>query len=171
MVSPILVGISMVLIFSFLGRSYIWYVVEGILNRLATPFELVEANSIYHLLCLLFAHAANCFLFCTFYRLAHILLRERSNGGKLPFKINAIHWVIISLIVAISIADFALWVIIYFAFLVLEGNYQPVEITRYVILWLASWEITAWAAYLAIKAKRTQSILKVRDSSTLAGRI
>ena len=137
--------------------------VEGILNRLTTPFELVEANSIYHLLCLLFAHAANCFLCCTFYRLVHILLERLSNGGKLPFRINVVHWVVMSLIVALSIADFALWVIIYFVFLVLEGNYQPVEITRYVILWLASWEITAWSAFLVVKAKRTQPALRVSD--------
>lgn len=135
--------------------------VESILTLLTTPFGLVEPNSIYHLLCLLFEHGAICFLFCTFYRITHILLRCSNNGKRLPVKINTVHWVIFSLIVAISIANFALWVIIYFAFLVVEGNYQPIEITRLVILWLASWEITAWAAYLAIKAKRTKSNLTV----------
>lgn len=69
---------------------------------------------------------------------------------------------IFSFIVAISIANFALWVIIYFVFLVVEWNYQPVEITRLVILWVASWEITAWAAYIAIKARRAKSNLAVR---------
>ncbi|KAJ5339564.1 hypothetical protein N7452_006292 [Penicillium brevicompactum] len=149
--------------------SYIWYVVEGIRDRLTTPFELVETNSIYHLLCLLFEHAAICFLFCVFYRLTHILLKLSRYGAKLPAKINAIHWVIFSFLVAISIANFALWVIIYFAFLVVEWNYQPVEITRLVILWVASWEITAWAAYIAIKARRAKSNLAAPAVALLCG--
>lgn len=140
--------------------------VESIFNHLRAPLELVETNSIYHLLYLLFAHAAICFLFCTLYRFLHILLNVSfigsSNGGKSLAIVRTIHWIVLTLIVAISIADFALWVIISFAFLVIEGNYQPVEITRYVILWLASWEITGWAAVLAIKARRAQSILIVR---------
>ena len=138
---------------------------EGITDRLTAPVEAVGINSIYGLLSLLFAHAAVCFLFCTFYRLTHILLKASNDGGKLPAKINVIHWVTLTLIVAITIADFVLWAIVYFSFLVLEGNYRPVQITRSVLVWLASWEITAWALFLAIKAKRT-SILKVCPTRT-----
>jgi hypothetical protein len=150
----------------FFYSSYIWYVVQSITERLNAPYGEIGINLIYALLCLLFGHAAICFLFCTFYRLVHILLRASNEGAKLPVKINVVHWTILALIVVLSIADFALWVVEDFSFLVLDGDYRPVQVTRSVLIWLASWEITAWAAFLAIKTKRTSSF-KVGHSPCL----
>jgi hypothetical protein len=128
--------------------------VEGITGRLTAPLD-GDINLIYGLLCELFEHAAICFLFCVFHRLTHILMRASDDAGKLPAQINVVHWIILVLIVVMSIADFALWVVVDFSFLVLDGDYRPVEITRSVLIWLASWEITAWAVVLLIQAKRT----------------
>jgi hypothetical protein len=133
--------------------------VEAIADRWTAPFD-DDANLIYGLLCVLFEYTAICLLFCVFYRLMHVLLRASNEARKLPAKLNVVHWTILVLIVILSIADFALWVIVEFSFLVLGEDYRPVQVTRSVLIWLASWEITAWTIYLFIRAKQT-TILRV----------
>lgn len=152
----------------FFCRYYIWYLVMAITSLISGP--VAQLGSIYQALSLLFMYAAICLLFCTFYRLIHMTLGT-TNGGRVPPVLRLIHWVIFGVIVALSIADFVIWIVYGFLLVTFAKVYEPMTIALYVLYWVASWEITALAILVFVRATRTGSVIKVSEMDFSSHRI
>ena len=99
-------------------------------------------------------------MFFVFYNLIHGLLDHLTDAGKPYALVSSIHWVILGLVSALSLAAWGLFV----AWEVLDVNdvysgpldvtmaYVKVDGARSIVYWIVSIEILAWAIFVIVKA-------------------
>lgn len=113
---------------------------------------------------------SNCLVFFVFYNLIHGLLDRLTDAGK-PYAVVAIiHWVILGIVSALSVAGWGLYV----AYQVYDVNhtysgsyslslvYEKVWAARTILYWVVSLEILAWTIFVFAKAGSHRFNSKVR---------
>ncbi|KAJ5782346.1 hypothetical protein N7457_004120 [Penicillium paradoxum] len=83
-----------------------------------------------------------------------------ARGGRPPTALRIFHWVIMGIIVVLSVADFVIWIVFSFGIYELIRVYEAITITLDVVYWVASWEVTALAIYVFVRAMKSGSIIK-----------
>lgn len=121
----------------------------------------------------------SCIMFFVFYNLIHGLLDRLTDAGKPYAVVSSIHWVILGLVSALSLAAWGLFV----AYEVLDVNdayngpvgvtkaYVKVDGARCIVYWIVSLEILAWAIFVIVKAGyhrfNSKVIIKLNPASNI----
>ena len=95
-----------------------------------------------------------------FYNLIHRVINRLTDSGKPYAAISIVHWVILSILTAISIAAWAMYVAfrVYYVqgstrdIFELADNMNKVDSARVILFWVVSLEIFAWVLFATVKA-------------------
>lgn len=124
---------------------------------------------ITYILSYIFGIVSYCLLFAVFYMIIHKFLDRLTDSGKPYAAVTAIHWVIVGLVTAISIADFGLYTALTVkeveSDLTLEivKNQPKVFVARCIIYFIVSLEIFAWTIFIAVKAGTHRFVSRVSE--------
>jgi hypothetical protein len=107
-----------------------------------------------------FENIAFDFIFAVLYGFIHLALKIATDGkSKSTYTKSSIcHWILLGFIVAISIGDFLTYI------LGKSREWVTLQVANWTLRWVCSWEISAWAIFAFIKAKKLPSAVKVRHT-------
>ncbi|OQD90888.1 hypothetical protein PENANT_c001G02445 [Penicillium antarcticum] len=123
-----------------------------------------------------FYFLATLLLFYVFWSLVHRLLGRLTDSGKPYAAVTIIHWILLGIISAVSIASWGMFV----AYEVGQVTYISLEITLAwidldsaltIIFWLLSIEIAAWTIFVIVKAGTHRFLSKTPAISLLVGSV
>jgi hypothetical protein len=107
-----------------------------------------------------------CLTFYVFWSLLHHMLGRLTDSGKPYRAVTILHWVLQGLIVVLSLADWALYVV-YVASTVTDYNktlgnsWSKLEAALFIIFWLLSMEVLAWSIFVVVKAGTHRFVSRV----------
>lgn len=112
-----------------------------------------------------FSVVSNCLIIFVFYNLTHAFLDRLTDAGKPYAVVTTIHWVILGLVSALSIATWAAYVADQVVFVIdrlsfnnmLDEIYFKAESTMDIVFCIVSLEILAWAIFVTVKTRRPAS--------------
>lgn len=125
-----------------------------------------------------FFFASSCLLFFVFYNLIHGYLDRLTDAGKPYAAVTTVHWVILALVSALSIADWGMYVAFQVQSVTYETTfhfinaYNKLDSARTIIYWIVSLEILACSVFVLAKTGSRRFASKVnRRASSLSPRI
>jgi hypothetical protein len=109
-----------------------------------------------------------------FWSLIHRLLGRLTDSGKPYAAVTIIHWILLGIISAVSLADWAMYVaweireVTMVARMELTLAWVDLDSALTIIVWLLSMEIMAWTIFVTVKAgtHRFLSRVSTRNSHT-----
>lgn len=109
-----------------------------------------------------------CLVFYVLWSLIHRLLARLTDSGKPYAAVTIVHWVLLGLIALLSLVDWAIYVaylvlVVQSSDLELGNHWVKYEASLYIIFWLLSLEILAWAIFIMVKGGTNRFVSKVRD--------
>ncbi|KAJ5647742.1 hypothetical protein N7490_004114 [Penicillium lividum] len=107
----------------------------------------------------LFEVIFNCILFLVFYQIIHELLDRLTDSGKPYAPLRVIHWIVVSILAILSLAEFAVYVV--FEYRIVEdtltlsfyNDWRKFYGVRCLIYFVVAFEIFAWSVFVAVKGK------------------
>jgi len=110
---------------------------------------------------------SECMLIFVFYNIIHKLLQCLTDTGRPYAAVVILHWIVLALAVALSVASWVLYVV-YDSMLVqgsfvyhLGMDYSKVESARVIFFWVISLEILACSIFVTVKAGSHRFVSKV----------
>ncbi|KAJ5760264.1 hypothetical protein N7520_007420 [Penicillium odoratum] len=107
----------------------------------------------------LFEVIFSCILFLVFYQIIHELLDRLTDSGKPYAPLRVIHWIVVSILAILSLAEFAVYVV--FEYEIVEdtltlsfyNDWRKLYGVRCLIYFIVAFEIFAWTVFVAVKGK------------------
>ncbi|KAJ5098050.1 hypothetical protein N7532_005051 [Penicillium argentinense] len=118
-----------------------------------------------------------CIIVFVFYNLIHRMLNRLTDSGKPYATVAIVHWIILGIVTTVSLASWALSVVIRVKFVQdeyfsdISRDLNKVDSARAIILWLISLEIFAWTVFVAMKAGSHRFTSRSPVYALLAGSI
>lgn len=148
-----------------------WFLAVA-LGVIYSIFFFAEATVTYYYVIVLmlqyfFGVLTDCLILFVFYNIIHGLLNRLTDSGKPYAIVQIVHWVLLGIMSAISIATWGLYVAFEVAFInsnisyYLEHNMSLLSASRSIILWVMTLEILAWTIFVAAKSHRFASKVSV----------
>lgn len=139
-----------------------WFLAVA-LGMIYKIFFLADATVTYYYVIVLmlqyfFGLLSDCLILFVFYNIIHGLLNRLTDSGKPYAIVQIVHWVLLGIISAISIATWGLYVAFEVALVnsnityYLAHNMNLLSASRSIILWVMTLEILAWTIFVAAKA-------------------
>ncbi|KAJ6096007.1 hypothetical protein N7486_006753 [Penicillium sp. IBT 16267x] len=123
----------------------------------------------------LFQVISSCVLFLVFYQTIHLLLDRLTDSGKPYAFLRIIHWVVLGIIAVLSLADFALYVVVDYKeveetlTLKLIENWRKLYSARTIIYFVVALEIFVWTIFVTVKAGTHRFASRLPLFSLMAG--
>lgn len=148
-----------------------------IFHMIPSIFYLADATVTYYYVIVLmlgefFALLTECLLVYVFYNLIHRLLERLTDSGKPYAPVKIVHWVFLSILAIISVADWGVFVAMWVGMVNRQPNFYELWDTgaklaasRSIISWLIALEILAWTIFVLVKAGSHRFASKVRRLS------
>ncbi|KAJ5256956.1 hypothetical protein N7478_013060 [Penicillium angulare] len=125
-----------------------------------------QSYVIAYILNYVFGLASYSLLFAVFYMIIHRSLDRLTDSGKPDTAVKVVHWVIVGIVTAVSIADFGLYTAVTVKQVESDLTYELVKsqrnlyAARCIIYFIVSFEILAWSIFVAVKARTSQFVSK-----------
>ncbi|KAJ5584982.1 uncharacterized protein N7459_004782 [Penicillium hispanicum] len=124
-----------------------------------------------------FFFLSSCLLFFVFYNLIHGYLDRLTDAGKPYATVATVHWVILALVSALSVANWGVYValqvkeVTYDTTFHFINAYTDLDSARTIIYWIVSLEILAWSVFVLGKAGSHRFASKAPAISLVAGSV
>ncbi|KAJ5083503.1 hypothetical protein N7456_012930 [Penicillium angulare] len=121
-----------------------------------------QSYVIAYILNYIFALASYSLLFGVFYMIIHRSLDRLTDSDKPYLAVNVVHWVIVGIVAAVSIADFGLYAALTVKEVESDLTYKLLKtqnrlyVARCIIYFIVSFEVLAWSIFVAVKARTRQ---------------